>query len=124
MGRLAILMLVLPVAACATSARGTGGSRDVITEEQIRSVSVSSAYELIQRLRPEMLQGRGRTSVSDPTAPYPVVYVNGVRARGFDELRSIAATDVQEIRYINAADATTRYGTGHTSGVIEVRLRS
>jgi hypothetical protein len=53
-----------------------------------------------------------------------VIYVNGMRAGPLEALRSISAVDVQEIRYISAADATTRWGTGHSGGVIEVRIRS
>lgn len=35
-----------------------------------------------------------------------------------------ALLDVQEDRHISASDATTRYGTGHTGGAIEIRIRS
>ena len=117
-------LVVLGLAACASGGGGTSGRRDVITYEQIQSVSVSTALELIERLRPEYVRGRGRTSFDGPDAVLPVVYVDGVRAGGIEALRSIAATDVREIRYVNATDATTRYGTGHTAGVIEVRIRS
>jgi hypothetical protein len=52
---------------------------------------------------------------------YPTVYLNNVRHGGVASLRDILVTDIQEIRFINAADATTRWGTGHGSGVIMVR---
>jgi hypothetical protein len=38
-------------------------------------------------------------------------------------LSTIPANRVREIRYINAADATTRWGTGHASGVILVTTK-
>ena len=120
----AALALTLITTACASTTRAGGGSRDIITVDEIERVNVSNAMEIVERLRPEFLRGRGRVSVAQPDAQYPVVYVNGVRAGQLEALRSITASDVHEIRYISAADATTRYGTGHTGGVIEVRIRS
>jgi hypothetical protein len=118
------MIVVLGLAACASGGSGTQSRRDVITYEQIQSVSVSTAMEVIERLRPEYVRGRGRTSFDGADATLPVVYVDGVRAGGVEALRTISANDVREIRYVNATDATTRYGTGHTGGVIEVRIRS
>jgi hypothetical protein len=37
-----------------------------------------------------------------------------------EALRDISVEQIRELRFIDAKDATTRYGTGHTSGVIEV----
>lgn len=120
------VFLLATLAACASSGgnRSGSGRRDVISLEEIQAANVSTAEELVRRLRPEFLRGRGQSSVADPEANQPVVYVDGVRAGGTDALRNIAASDVREIRYIGAADATTRYGTGHIGGVIEVRIRS
>jgi len=124
-GTALIAMLGLAwLAACASGGSGPAGRRDVITYEQIQNVNVSTAMEVIERLRPEYVRGRGRTSFDGPDTQLPVVYVDGVRAGGVDALRNISAHDVREIRYVNATDATTRYGTGHTGGVIEVRIRS
>jgi hypothetical protein len=38
-------------------------------------------------------------------------------------LRTISARDVQYVRFLSAPDATTRFGTGYISGVIEVVLK-
>jgi hypothetical protein len=53
----------------------------------------------------------------------PLVYVNGVRYGEPQTLRNLRVQEVEEIRFISATDATTRWGTGHTGGVIEVMLR-
>lgn len=109
--------------------------RDVITAEQIATIQVSSAYEIVQRLRPQFLRERGSVSVRNggkeghtlPAAGEPqtglVVYVNGARAGGVEALRGIPAHGVVEIRRVSARDATTTYGTGHPLGVIEVRTQ-
>jgi hypothetical protein len=120
----AVAMALVLAAACASGPRVVGGPRDRITQAEIEQVNVSTAMEVVERLRPEFLRGRGRISVSSPESQYPVIYVNGMRAGPLEALRSISAVDVQEIRYISAADATTRWGTGHSGGVIEVRIRS
>ena len=51
-----------------------------------------------------------------------LLYVNGARS-GIPgtSLREIPAAAVIDILYLNAADATTRFGTGHDNGAILVR---
>jgi hypothetical protein len=53
----------------------------------------------------------------------PVVYIANVRQGSVEVLRSIAITGVLALRYLDAVSATTRYGDGHSGGVIEVDLR-
>ncbi|MCI0432057.1 MAG: TonB-dependent receptor plug domain-containing protein [Gemmatimonadetes bacterium] len=95
---------------------------DVITTEELQSINVSTAYEAIERLRPMFLRSRGVTSAGSE-ASLPVIYIDGVRSGAPDVLRTIPLADIRQIRYISAPDATTRWGTGHTGGVIEVQIR-
>jgi len=119
-----LVLLALLVSACASSGRSRSlGARNVITRAEIESVNVSTAYEVVQQLRPHFLSPRGQTSIQDPGSSLPVVYVNGVRYGTPDALRSMRSMDVQEMRFLSASDATTRYGTGHVGGVIEVTTR-
>lgn len=118
-------LLVATLAACGVSGpTPPRGQRSIITAEEIASLNVSSAWEAIQHLRPDFLRSRGTVSIRNPNAQYPVVYVNGMRAGGLDELRSVRAGDVQNIRFISASDATTRWGTGHAGGVIEITTKT
>jgi hypothetical protein len=87
----------------------------------MESVQASDAYELLQRLRPQFLRSRGSVSMRNSSSSYPIVYLNDVRHGNVNSLRDILAVDIEEIRYISGADATTRWGTGHGSGVILVR---
>lgn len=117
--------MLVALAACST----TGGprvaqTRNVITAEEVASVNVGTAYEVIEQLRPQFFQSRGPSSIRSNTPDTPIVYVNGVRYGGIESLTSIRAMDVEEIRLLSASDATTRYGTGHVGGVIEVRTKS
>ena len=84
-------------------------SRDEIME---RGDNASTAMEVIRRLRPAWLLARG----SDP-----VVYVDNVRRPGgVDALFNVTVGQIRLLEFIGAADATTRWGTGHTGGVIQV----
>ena len=55
-----------------------------------------------------------------PDANYPKVIINNMQRGELDLLRSIRAEVVADIRYVNARDATTRYGIGFRGGAIEV----
>lgn len=53
-------------------------------------------------------------------ATMPKIYVDNVSYGNVESLSNINATQIKEIQYIKATDATTRWGTGHTGGVILV----
>lgn len=115
------LLCLLIVSACASTNSANRGSLDVVTRAEMDAVHAADAYALLQRLRPQFLRSRGSVSMRDSSDSYPVVYLNNVRHGGLNSLRDILVNDIQEIRFIGAADATTRWGTGHASGVILVR---
>ena len=46
------------------------------------------------------------------------------QAGGVEALRNLPASEVEEMVYMNAADATTRFGTNYMSGVILVTRRT
>jgi hypothetical protein len=48
------------------------------------------------------------------------VFLDDVRLGEQNQLASIPANTVKEIRYVNARDATTLWGTGYPAGVIQV----
>ena len=77
-----------------------------------RGDNASTAMEVVRRLRPAWLLLRGAD---------PVVYVDNVRRPGgVDALFSVPVGQIRLLEFIGAADATTRWGTGHTGGVIQV----
>ncbi len=110
------------LAACARSSSPADPSRlsGPLGAEEISSVPVSTAYEAIQTLRPQWLRRRETLSLMDPNSGYPAVVVDNIQRGELDLLRNIRAEVVAEIRYLNARDATTRYGTGFRGGAIEV----
>ncbi|MFQ5637560.1 MAG: hypothetical protein ACE5IR_06145 [bacterium] len=123
---IAFFLFVIGIAACSstTGAKAKKGqySRNRISAEDIMSHSTSTAYEIIQRLRPIWLQGRGRKALLSEQASYPVVYVNGRKHGTLGSLSNFSAHEITEIRFYSAADATTKFGTNHPSGVIDIIL--
>lgn len=120
------LVLSVPflLPACAGSgSSGARGPQNVITFEQIADIPASDAYDVVQTLRPRWLRSRGAVSLQEPGAGFPVVYVGATRFGDLESLRQISASSVEELRLLSAADATTRYGTGHAGGVILVTFR-
>ena len=111
----------------AAASRSPSRSQDVITEAEIAShpSDAANALELVQKLRPQMLRSRGMVSIHDSTgaAAMPRVYVDNVSYGAIDALANITTSQVKEIRYINARDATTQWGTGNTGGVILVTTK-
>ena len=123
-------LLVLLVAACGGGA-GSGPAnspdapadaeaenrsypRNRISRAEImeRGDNASTAMEVVRRLRPAWLLSRGAD---------PVVYVDNVRRPGgVDVLFNVPIGQIRLLEFIGAADATTRWGTGHTGGVIQV----
>ncbi len=70
----------------------------------------------VERLRPQWLRPSGMRRDS------PTVMMDG-QAYDLEYLRNIQPENVQMLRFVNVADAIFRWGSSHTSGVIEVRRR-
>ena len=93
-------------------------SRDEILE---RGSNSSNAMQVIRRLRPAWLRARGSNSFTSAGAMYAVVYVDNIRRPGgLSALFNIPVGEIRTMEFISPANATTRWGTGHQSGVILV----
>jgi hypothetical protein len=122
-----MLSIALLALGCAGRGRGTGRDRNVITADEIATIDVATAYDVVSRLRPEFLKTRGPISISpDKAAEQPsiTVYLDGMESGPVERtLDLIPANQVSEIRLYRAADAVTKYGTRHTGGVIAVTTK-
>lgn len=111
------------------SSGGGGGSSDsgprrsanLITAEELVDLGAETALTAIRRLRPRWLQARG-ASVSGGNLP--VAFLDGARLGQPDALQGVNVADIESMRYLNASDATMRYGTNFPGGAIEVRSRT
>jgi outer membrane cobalamin receptor len=113
--------------ACSRAPRTVRTDRNIIRAEEIAGVQATNAHDIVAKLRSEFLKARGPVSASRGRAvetPAVTVFVDGVeRGPAESVLRLIPATDVQEIRLYRAADATTKYGSRHSGGVIDVTIK-
>jgi hypothetical protein len=127
---------MLAVAIGCASGGGSAGTAsaarqnpNLISAEEIADASSSNAYDLIQRLRPNYLRTRGAVHGTPNGTTNKieyvdlVVYLNENRLGGTDQLRQISTSDIREIRYFSASEATTKWGTGHSAGAIQILSR-
>jgi hypothetical protein len=118
--------LLLLTGACTPTHDGTTtrSPRDVLTAEEIASTNALNAYEAISLKRPFFLKSRGPRSLRQApvgqTTEFPVVYVDKMYYGELESLRYISINDIKEIQYLDFNEATLRFGTGHSGGIILV----
>ena len=121
----AALAAVVLAAGCASSgeSRGSSRSRDLITAAELVEVPHSTVYEAVRALRPRWLQSRSGASLRSQEVQTAQVYIDGQLRGGLNELWNLLPSEVEEIRFLGASDATTRFGTNHIGGAIVVTTR-
>jgi hypothetical protein len=126
----ATLMIAL-TAACASGGASTtsssGQNRSVITQNDLSSSGTETAYDVIQRLRPEYLRVKPSQKgylqgVGD--APPPTVIVAGQPSGNLDDLRHIPAVELSRIRYYNIEEAKRTFGMQYEGGAIELTYKT
>lgn len=89
----------------------------LLTAEEIATIPATTAYQAVRQLRPEFL----RSTRGQDSAHRLMLYVDGVRWGGVEELNNVPAALVWEIRFLSGPEATTLYGTGNPLGALDVR---
>ncbi len=118
------LSLLAATAACSSAPVASGeapaGHRNLIErgEIELSRTPGSSAWDLIAQLRPQFLRSRGPASLRDASPSTAVVYLDNVLFGDIASLRTISADSIVRIEYVNAADATTRFGSDRSGGAI------
>lgn len=120
-----VLVAALLSAGCASSGEsgGPSRSRNLITQEELMAVPHSTVYEAVRALRPRWLQARSSATLRSPEPQTARVYIDGQLRGALDELWNLLPTEIDEIRFMNASDATTRFGTNHIGGAIVITTR-
>ncbi len=113
-----VLLLAL-TAACATGgARSPAYDRDRISREELDERSYANLYDIVSSVRSNWLRAPMGSQSSTP-----LVYVDGRRMGGVEMLRSISAQAADQVRYLTATEAQSRYGMSEARPVIEVVSR-
>ena len=102
----------------------TEGSSTLIVRAQLEEYSGQMAMDVVRRFNSRWL----RTTRPGPIgatsgASFARVSIDGATPGDLGALDAINADDIEYMRYLNASDATIKYGTGFTGGVIEVTSR-
>lgn len=122
--RVLVRLAAALLAACAPA--GTGGpgrSSDMITAEEIQANPSPNTYELIRKLHPTWLRGRGVTSLRDPAAANSiVVYLDETRFGGLESLRQLSTSGIRAIRYLSPASPGVRIQGNENAYVIQVLM--
>lgn len=106
-----------------SSAQGLA-DQSVITRGDIERIRASTALDIVQRYRSDVLTARAPSSVYMNKHVHPVVFLNGQYFGAIDELRNLPADGVEEIHVFSGPDAVTKFGSQYGGGVIQVVSRS
>lgn len=105
------------------SASPTMRSSDFVGSSEVALAGGGTAYDVILRLRPQFLTARTAVISTDAYGGRPVVYLDGLRLGGIDELRTISASMIGEVRFLSPVMGSERFGRYHAGGVIAIRSR-
>lgn len=113
----AIASLILLTGCTKSGAEDTAERSWEISNTQIAETGAVNAWDAVQALRPDWLQSSDRTG-----AFRPVVYVDMERVGHVEQLRSIQASRVLRIRFMDSYEGQRRYGRDHSGGVFLVTM--
>lgn len=120
------VVIGLMMTACASTGGGerteSPSSRDVITAEQLQSMSNQTVYDVVRKLKPRWLQKRGQGSFRGSTEL--LVVIDDSQFHDLSLLTSLDASNVEEIRYMDPRKATNKYGTRASGGALLISIRS
>lgn len=117
--RLLGIALLLACTACGrNSSLGRPREPDRILRYEIEAGSYSTAYDAVQAIHPNWL--RPRNADNGRVVSQIQVYVDGTKYGGLSWLKNVRASSVGSIERIDGRTATTRWGGGHSEGVLYV----
>ncbi len=100
------------------------GGRDFIPRAELEEYRGESAYSTINLIRRRWVRPQRSFNTAFGRDPvYARVVIDGSSRRQLGDLRSMNVDGIENMRYMSAIDATTKYGTGFSGGVIEVTTR-
>ncbi len=99
------------------AAKSGRSDRSTLTRDEIRATQFNNMYDVVRSLRGNWV--RARTAESLGKSSVLQVYLDMQRLPGgLDELRQMAPTNVETVRYFDPIQASGRWGMDHGSGAI------
>jgi hypothetical protein len=93
--------------------------RQLLTRDVILETQYTNMYDVILALRGSWLRSRGAESIQGKSATVQI-YLDNQRLNGAEELRSIAPTNIETVRYYDPIQASARWGMDHGAGAIYI----
>ncbi len=107
-----------------TTTEAQRGGPDLIVRAELQEYTGESAYRTIEAIRRRWIRPqRSSGTAFGANAVYARVVIDGTIRRELRDLQSMSVDGIERMRYVTATDATTKYGTGYSGGVIEVTTR-
>lgn len=118
-----LALALCSLVSCASMKPEAEANRNVITTAEIEAANASTAYDVIVKYHANFLRSRGPNSILLKQPKEPTVYLDDVEYGTINSLRSIQASTIAQIRFIEGWDAMTKYGSDHVAGVIQIYTR-
>ena len=106
-----------PAAAPSVAARPRQ-DQQLITRDVIVGTQYTNLFDVVLAMRPNWLRTRGANDSAKGDVLQ--IYLDNQRVGGADELRNIAPSSVLSVRYYDPIASASRWGIGHSAGVIFV----
>jgi len=118
---LLILVAALACGSARPASRAPGGERNLLGTEEMLAAGYTDAYTTVQTLRPQWLRQRGVSSIN--MQEIVKVYLDGSLLGGPESMAQITVRSIASIRYLDALEATNRWGLDHGLGAIVISTR-
>jgi len=96
---------------------------DMILPEEIQRAQYSTAYDLVNALRPQWLRPRGPDTMNGRPAEVQAV-LDGMKLGGVSALRNLPTSGIAFVQFFDGPAASTRWGLGFGNGAIYISTRS
>ncbi len=93
--------------------------RTVLSRTEIRETQYTNLYDVILALRGNWVRVRSAESIQGRSSAVQV-YLDMQRLNGLDELKSMSPLTIQTVQYLDALQASARFGMDHGAGAILV----
>lgn len=117
----AILLLFAACSATPDARRSNAVDPFLITPEELQASRYTTAFQVVQSLRPQWLRLRGPTSLGQGESVK--VYLDGSLLGGPEQLQQITTRSISSIRFLDGNEATQRWGLDHGQGALVVSTR-
>lgn len=99
--------------------------RNLLTREEILSSNAwqGDLYQAIRSLRPNFFMTPASVHSNASSASMPLaVYIGRIRQAGVESLRTIAATSVVQVRYLDPTASQNEFGPMASGGALVISL--